>query len=141
MIERGTKGIDTLLSFALFSIFPTILLLAFYSAILLIDLNVWVAISTIVMVIAYIWFTFAITRWRIQFRREMNQSRHRRQHQGGGQPAQFRDGQIFQQRSARDAALRRLDGEISPSASIQSQISLSISTPARPRSWRWAWAR
>jgi ATP-binding cassette subfamily B protein len=74
VIERGTKGIDTLLSFALFSIFPTILLLAFYSAILLIELNIWVALSTIVMVIAYVWFTFWITRWRIQFRREMNQS-------------------------------------------------------------------
>ena len=74
VIERGTKGIDTLLSFALFSIFPTILLLAFYSAILLVTLNVWVALSTIAMVIAYTWFTFAITRWRIAFRREMNQS-------------------------------------------------------------------
>jgi len=74
VIERGTKGIDTLLSFALFSIFPTILLLVFYSAILLVELNVWVALSTIVMVIAYTWFTFAITRWRIAFRREMNQS-------------------------------------------------------------------
>ena len=31
VIERGTKGIDTLLSFALFSIFPTILLLVFYA--------------------------------------------------------------------------------------------------------------
>ena len=74
VIERGTKGIDTLLSFALFSIFPTILLLVFYSAILLAELNVWVALSTIVMVIAYTWFTFAITRWRIAFRREMNQN-------------------------------------------------------------------
>src|SRR3984957_6009787 len=74
VIERGTKGIDTLLSFALFSIFPTILLLVFYSGILLVELNVWVALSTIIMVIAYTWFTFAITRWRIAFRREMNQS-------------------------------------------------------------------
>src|SRR5579872_4399985 len=74
VIERGTKGIDTLLSFALFSIFPTILLLVFYTAILLIDLNIWVAASTLIMVVAYTWFTFAITRWRIAFRREMNQS-------------------------------------------------------------------
>src|ERR1700759_942455 len=74
VIERGTKGIDTFLSFALFSIFPTILLLVFYSTILVVELNIWVALSTIVMVIAYTWFTFAITRWRIAFRREMNQS-------------------------------------------------------------------
>ena len=74
VIERGTKGIDTLLSFALFSIFPTILLLVFYTAILLEKLDLWIAVATFVMVVAYVWFTFAITRWRIQFRREMNQS-------------------------------------------------------------------
>jgi ATP-binding cassette subfamily B protein len=74
VIERGTKGIDTLLSFALFSIFPTILLLAFYTFILLKKLNPWVAIATLAMTVAYVWFTFAITRWRIQFRRDMNQS-------------------------------------------------------------------
>ncbi|HEY1837567.1 MAG TPA: ABC transporter ATP-binding protein/permease [Rhizomicrobium sp.] len=74
VIERGTKGIDTLLSFALFSIFPTILLLVFYTAILLEKLDLWIALATFAMVVAYVWFTFAITRWRIQFRREMNQS-------------------------------------------------------------------
>ncbi len=74
VIERGTKGIDTMLSFALFSIFPTILLLAFYSIILLQKNGVWVSLTTLAMVVAYVWFTFAITRWRIQFRRDMNQS-------------------------------------------------------------------
>jgi len=74
VIERGTKGIDTLLSFALFSIFPTILLLVFYAFILLDRLNLWVVIATLVMTVAYVWFTFAITRWRIQFRRDMNES-------------------------------------------------------------------
>ena len=74
VIERGTKGIDTLLSFALFSIFPTILLLVFYTAILLEKLDWQIAAATFAMVVAYVWFTFAITRWRIQFRRDMNQS-------------------------------------------------------------------
>jgi ATP-binding cassette, subfamily B, heavy metal transporter len=74
VIERGTKGIDTMLSFALFSIFPTILLLAFYSVILLRKNGPWVSLTTLVMVVAYVWFTFAVTRWRIQFRRDMNQS-------------------------------------------------------------------
>ncbi|MGZ6009340.1 MAG: ABC transporter transmembrane domain-containing protein, partial [Rhizomicrobium sp.] len=74
VIERGTKGIDTMLSFALFSIFPTILLIVFYSAILWRRNGVWVTLTTLAMVVAYVWFTFAITRWRIQFRRDMNQS-------------------------------------------------------------------
>src|SRR3569832_266600 len=65
VIERGTKGIDTLQSFALFSNYATIL---FVKRILTI------ALGTVAMVVAYVWFTFAITRWRIQFRRDMNQS-------------------------------------------------------------------
>src|ERR1700712_2222961 len=74
VIDRGIKGIDTMLSFALFSIFPTIFQFAIYSYKLWRTFNVWVALTAIVMVLAYTWFTFAITRWRIAFRREMNQS-------------------------------------------------------------------
>src|SRR5215469_3461385 len=44
VIERGTKGIDTLLSFALFSIFPTIVLLIFYAVILFLKLNLTIAL-------------------------------------------------------------------------------------------------
>jgi ATP-binding cassette, subfamily B, heavy metal transporter len=74
VIERGTKGIDTILSFAIFNIFPAILQLVFYSVIMMWRLNAWVALTTVVMVVAYVWYTFAITRWRIQYRREMNES-------------------------------------------------------------------
>ena len=74
VIERGTKGIDTLLSFAIFSIFPTLFLLIAFSAEMLWTLNLSIALVTLVTVSLYVWFTFAITRWRIQFRRDMNQS-------------------------------------------------------------------
>src|SRR6478672_11357138 len=74
VIERGTRGIDTLLSFAIFNIFPTIFQLALFSAIMIVKLDLWITLATLLMVAVYIWFTFAITRWRIQFRREMNQS-------------------------------------------------------------------
>ena len=74
VIERGTKGIDTLLSFAVFSIFPTILELVLVCGIMLWRFDVWFAVATAAMVIGYIQFTFAITRWRIRFRREMNDS-------------------------------------------------------------------
>jgi ABC-type transport system involved in Fe-S cluster assembly fused permease/ATPase subunit len=74
IIERGTKGIDTLLSFATFNIFPVVLQLVLFSAVMLWKLNVWITGVTVVMVIVYVWFTFIITRWRIQFRRDMNQS-------------------------------------------------------------------
>jgi ATP-binding cassette subfamily B protein len=74
VIERGTKGIDTLLSFAIFSIFPTLLQLLLFGIEMVLKLNVWIALTTVAMVAAYVWFTFAITRWRIKYRREMNQS-------------------------------------------------------------------
>ncbi|HJR56374.1 MAG TPA: ABC transporter ATP-binding protein/permease [Rhizomicrobium sp.] len=74
VIERGTKGIDTLLSFALFSIFPTLFQLLLFSGIMVVKLDWAIAAVTMGMVAAYTWFTFAITRWRIAFRREMNQS-------------------------------------------------------------------
>jgi ATP-binding cassette, subfamily B, heavy metal transporter len=74
VIDRGTKGIDTLLSFVIFSIFPTILELTLDAIILWVAFGMWYAVVTTVMVVAYIWFTFAITRWRIKFRRVMNES-------------------------------------------------------------------
>jgi ATP-binding cassette subfamily B protein len=74
VIERGTKGIDTLLSFTTFSIFPTLLQLLIFTAEIIWKLNVWIALTALAMVAAYVWFTFAITRWRVRFRREMNDS-------------------------------------------------------------------
>jgi len=74
VIERGTKGIDTLLSFAIFSIFPTLFLLIVFSAEMFFTLSFSIMVVTLMMVALYVWFTFAITRWRIQFRRDMNQS-------------------------------------------------------------------
>ncbi len=125
VIERGTKGIDTLLSFALFSIFPTILLLVFYSAILMVELNVWVALSTIAMVIAYTWFTFTITRWRIAFRREMNQSDTDANTKAVDSLLNFETVKYFNNEKHET---RRFDVSMEKytRASIQSQISLSI---------------
>jgi ATP-binding cassette subfamily B protein len=74
IIERGTRGIDNILSFALFSVFPIIFQVLIYAGLLLYTFNIWVALTAIVMVAAYSWFTVAITRWRVAFRREMNQS-------------------------------------------------------------------
>ena len=125
VIERGTKGIDTLLSFALFSIFPTILLMVFYSIILWVELNVWVALSTIVMVIAYTWFTFWITRWRIQFRREMNQSDTDANTKAVDSLLNFETVKYFNNEKHEtrrfDVSMEKYAG-----ASIQSQVSLSI---------------
>ncbi len=74
VIERGTEGIDRLLSFAIFNIFPTLFQLVIFAAIMVVKLDVWIALVTMATVGAYVWFTYAVTRWRIQIRREMNES-------------------------------------------------------------------
>ena len=72
VMERGVKGVAFLLRFLLFSIGPlalqlvmiTIALAAFYDA-------RYVSVIA-VAVIAYVWFTFVVTEWRVKIRKEMN---------------------------------------------------------------------
>ena len=74
VIERGTKAIDVLLFYALFSIFPTILELLLVTGYLLWAYNWGFAVITIVTVVVYTWFTIRITEWRTEIRRQMNES-------------------------------------------------------------------
>ncbi|NBB96651.1 MAG: ATP-binding cassette domain-containing protein [Alphaproteobacteria bacterium] len=72
IIERGVKGVDFLLRFMLFSIFPLVLQLLMIAAVFfwLFDLRY---LATVVVTIAlYVWFTFKVTEWRVKQRREMN---------------------------------------------------------------------
>ncbi|MDS9951059.1 MAG: ABC transporter ATP-binding protein/permease, partial [Planktomarina sp.] len=72
VMERGVKGVAFLLRFLLFSIGPlalqlvmiTVALAAFYDA-------RYVSVIA-VAVIAYVWFTFVVTEWRVKIRKEMN---------------------------------------------------------------------
>ena len=73
-IERGTKGIDFLLSYVLFSVLPTLLEIALVSGILWYMFDWRFMAVTLITVAGYVWFTFAITEWRIKFRRAMNES-------------------------------------------------------------------
>src|SRR4029079_8412752 len=73
-IERGTKGIDFLLSYVLFSVLPTLLEIALVSGILWWMFDWRFSAATLATVAGYIWFTFAITEWRLKFRRAMNES-------------------------------------------------------------------
>ncbi|MDH3413057.1 MAG: ABC transporter transmembrane domain-containing protein, partial [Gammaproteobacteria bacterium] len=72
-MERGTKAIEILLRFSLFSIVPTVLELTLVFIILWRTLDVWVALVTVVMVVIYIAYTMLVTEWRIKFRRAMNE--------------------------------------------------------------------
>ncbi len=71
-IERGTRGISSLLTVLLFNILPTLLEIGLVMAILLVKYNAWFTIITLVTLVTYVIFTLFITEWRMIFRRTMN---------------------------------------------------------------------
>ncbi|HUK08320.1 MAG TPA: ABC transporter ATP-binding protein/permease [Stellaceae bacterium] len=71
-IERGIRGMDFLLSYMLFSAIPTVVEIALVGGILWRFYSWEFAAATLVTVLIYVIFTFAITDWRVKFRREMN---------------------------------------------------------------------
>lgn len=71
-IERGTKGIEFLLSFMLFNVIPTLVEILMVCGILWGLYNIWFALVTFVTIAGYIAFTMLVTEWRIKYRRAMN---------------------------------------------------------------------
>ncbi|APE45442.1 metal ABC transporter permease [Sulfitobacter alexandrii] len=74
IIERGVKGVDFLLRFLLFSIGPLILELLLIAIILTALFDIWYTVVVAVTIALYVWFTFAVTEWRVKLRRQMNDS-------------------------------------------------------------------
>jgi ATP-binding cassette, subfamily B, heavy metal transporter len=72
-IERGTAGIDFLLSFMLFNVVPTLFEILLVCGILWRLFDWTFAAVTPATIVLYIGFTFAVTDWRVRFRREMNE--------------------------------------------------------------------
>ena len=71
-VERGTKGIDFLLNFMLFNVLPTLLEILLVCAIMWGLFNFWFALVTFITVSTYIYWTVAVTDWRLKYRRTMN---------------------------------------------------------------------
>ncbi len=72
-IERGTRGINFLLTFMLFNIVPTLLEIGMVAAILLAKYSAWYAIVTFTILLIYIAFTLIITEWRLSIVRAKNE--------------------------------------------------------------------
>ncbi|HEY5798644.1 MAG TPA: ABC transporter ATP-binding protein/permease [Burkholderiaceae bacterium] len=71
-IERGTRGIASLVQFTLFNILPTLIEITFVLTYMVINYDVWFSVITGVALVSYIVFTVAVTDWRTHFRRTMN---------------------------------------------------------------------
>ncbi len=72
-IERGTKGISTLLAYLLFSILPVILEFTLVAAVLLGKFDWRFAAITFGAVAIYMTFTVVVTEWRMHIRRLANE--------------------------------------------------------------------
>ena len=72
IIERGVKGVEFLLRFLLFSIGPLVIELLLIGIVLAVLFDIWYFVVVLVTLAIYIWFTFAVTEWRVKIRKEMN---------------------------------------------------------------------
>ncbi|HXZ00269.1 MAG TPA: ABC transporter ATP-binding protein/permease [Stellaceae bacterium] len=72
-IERGIRGTEFLLSYLLFNVVPTLIEILFVCSILWGFYEASFALATLATILGYVAFTFAVTDWRIKFRREMNE--------------------------------------------------------------------
>jgi ATP-binding cassette subfamily B protein len=71
-IERGTRGISSLVSYTLFSILPTLVEIVLVLGYLILHYDIWFAVITAVALVSYIVFSIVVTEWRTHFRRTMN---------------------------------------------------------------------
>jgi len=71
-IERGTRGMSSLVSYTLYSIFPTLIEITLVLTYLGLNYELSFALITLSALLAYGFFTFYVTEWRTRFRRRMN---------------------------------------------------------------------
>jgi ABC-type transport system involved in Fe-S cluster assembly fused permease/ATPase subunit len=72
-IERGVRGIESLISYSLYSIIPTLIEVALVLTILAVKFDAWFAGITLLALALYIFFTVRVTEWRTQFRKQANE--------------------------------------------------------------------
>ena len=72
-IERGVRGIESLISYSLYSVVPTLIEVALVLGILAVKFDVWFAGITLTALVLYIIFTISVTEWRTQYRHMANE--------------------------------------------------------------------
>jgi ATP-binding cassette subfamily B protein len=72
-IERGVRGIESLIAYSLYSIVPTLIEVLLVLTILGVKFDKWYAIITLLALATYIYFTVTITEWRTKFRKQVNE--------------------------------------------------------------------
>ena len=73
VIERGTKSIEFMLNFMLFSTVPTLLEIIIVLGVLWVKFDVLYSVALLVTMAVYIAYTLVVTEWRLHFRVKMNE--------------------------------------------------------------------
>ncbi|WP_279625831.1 ABC transporter ATP-binding protein/permease [Labrenzia sp. OB1] len=74
VIERGVKGIESIVRFTILNGIPTVLEFALMAGVIWYQFGFFYVTIVAVMIVAYVWFTIKCSNWRIEIRREMNDS-------------------------------------------------------------------
>nr|WP_246099242.1 ABC transporter ATP-binding protein/permease [Tepidimonas sediminis] len=72
-LERGTRALQSLVSYALYSVVPTLVEVALVLALLIWRFDVGYAAITAAALVLYVVFTVRVTQWRTRIRRRMNE--------------------------------------------------------------------
>ena len=72
-IERGTRAVHSLISYSLYSIFPTLVEVTMVLVLLAWNFDAGFAWITVVALVLYITYTVLVTEWRTGLRRKMNE--------------------------------------------------------------------
>lgn len=71
-LERGTRSVSTILNYLVFSVIPVLVEFTLVALVLLTKYALVFTLVTFGTVAIYVAFTFAITEWRMDYRRQMN---------------------------------------------------------------------
>ena len=124
-IERGTRGISSLVSYTLYSILPTLVEISLVIGYLVLHYDIWFAGITFCALIVYIGYTVAVTEWRTNFRRTMNDLDSKANTKAIDSLINYETVKYF---GNEDYEARRYDKSLQKweSAAVKSQTSLSI---------------
>lgn len=74
VLERGRNGIETIVRMVILNMLPTAIEVALIAAVLFWQFDWRYVLAILIMVAAYMYFTYVATEWRIEIRRRMNDS-------------------------------------------------------------------
>ncbi|TSE35767.1 ABCB family ABC transporter ATP-binding protein/permease [Tepidimonas charontis] len=73
-IERGTRAVQSLVSYSLYSVLPTLVEVLLVLTLLGAAFGAWYVAVTLAALVAYVAFTVRVTQWRTGIRRQMNEA-------------------------------------------------------------------